>query len=121
MTKPEPLVFVGYPEISYEDGAQALILEVTSNFDSENGTFVRVQSWDTKKKHLELTPFMGRELRVTVEVVDTPEENISTNEMLLDEFETALNTSEHGWGKEAREAERKLPQLRAEILRRMEK
>jgi hypothetical protein len=42
-----------------------------------------------------------------------------TNEELLDSYANAAYWECEGWGKRAEEAERLLPLLRAEILRRM--
>ena len=66
--------FVGMGEPTYEDGKQACIIEIpgltTKAGDCEWGTFVRFQSWDTSKAHLEMHPFLNRKLLITIEVID---------------------------------------------------
>jgi hypothetical protein len=66
-----PLVFEGTPEPKYEDSRAALILAVggADYGISPGGVFVRVQSWDETTRHPELQRFIGKKIRVTVEVV----------------------------------------------------
>lgn len=70
LENPNAKVFEGKLIPSYEDGKMACICSVYSEPDSDNGMFVRVQSYDFKCEHMEITPFLNRKVRITVEVLD---------------------------------------------------
>lgn len=53
--------------IKQEDGGMALIGEIHEENDSQ--MFVRVQSWADDKQHTDIAPFLGKRVRVTVEVM----------------------------------------------------
>lgn len=57
-------------DISKQDGGQAIIITLTPKDGEESGLFVRLQSWDPKKEHSHLQPFLNKRLRVTVETID---------------------------------------------------
>lgn len=75
------LAIVGKAVSKFEDGGQALILEVNDGDDNTNYE-VRLHSWDEvplsgyhsdkeqKYKHEPLRAFIGKKLLVTVEVVE---------------------------------------------------
>lgn len=57
-------------EIDIEDGGQALIFTATQDDEEDiDGMFVRVQSWDETKKHKEMSQFIGKKIKITVEVI----------------------------------------------------
>lgn len=77
---PAPVVFeqkISEGQVAFEDGQQAMIVElsdlVSGSADSENGMFVRIQSWDTSKAHTHLQSLVGKRVRVTVEVLPDEE------------------------------------------------
>jgi len=53
-----------------EDGGQAIITHITEPTDTDNGMFIRIQSWDEQLKHEEFKKFEGRKIRITIETVD---------------------------------------------------
>lgn len=54
--------------VSLADGGQAMIAEISA--ECHDGMFVRLQSWDTSKRHLELNSLINKRIRVTVEILD---------------------------------------------------
>ncbi len=68
----EKIIYVGElkkKDVSVEDGGQAMVSDPFST-NGDNGMFVRIQSWDEKKKHEDFKKFQGRKIRVTIETVD---------------------------------------------------
>ncbi|AFU88274.1 hypothetical protein CcrColossus_gp404 [Caulobacter phage CcrColossus] len=64
------VVMEGVVDPKKEDGGMALIAEgFEHNPHEPNGMFVRLQSWDEKKEHITFNQFVGKKVRVTVEVV----------------------------------------------------
>ena len=59
---------------SREDGGQALIAERfpfnTLNSDDENGMFATIQSWDEDTEHADMQKFIGKKVRVTIEILE---------------------------------------------------
>ena len=57
-----------------EDGGQALICEnlpiVTGHSDEENGMFIVVKSWDEDTVHTDLNLFLGKKVKITIEVIE---------------------------------------------------
>jgi hypothetical protein len=53
-----------------EDGGQAVLPNLNEGETPNNGMFVRIQSWDEELKHEEIQPFLGKKVKVTVEVVE---------------------------------------------------
>ena len=53
-----------------EDGGQALITYIAEPTDTDNGMFIRIQSWDEQLKHEEFKKFEGRKIRITIETID---------------------------------------------------
>lgn len=51
----------------FEDSKQASIIEIE---DPKSNCFVRFQSWDADKEHPELSPFIGKKLKVTIEIIE---------------------------------------------------
>lgn len=64
-------IFEGDFEPIYEDGRQALYGDVVTDDVSDEGMFVRLQSWDEEKEHEALKLFAGKRVRVTVETLDS--------------------------------------------------
>lgn len=58
---------------SKEDGGQALISEYfpfkTLDSDDENGMFAIIQSWDEDTVHSDIQKFIGKKVRVTIEII----------------------------------------------------
>lgn len=57
-------------DVSVEDGGQALVSDPFNSDKEVDGMFVRIQSWDEKKKHEDFKKFQGRKIRVTIETID---------------------------------------------------
>lgn len=57
-----------------EDYNQAMICEDiiidTEHSNDENGMFIRIQSWDLSKKHIDLNNLLNKRVRITIEVLD---------------------------------------------------
>jgi len=53
-----------------DDGHQSLVYQVDDGTEEENGMFVRLHSWSTKKEHSELEAFLDKKVRVTIEVIE---------------------------------------------------
>ena len=53
-----------------EDGGQAIITHITEPTNTDNGMFIRIQSWDEQLKHEEFKKFEGRKIRITIETID---------------------------------------------------
>jgi hypothetical protein len=55
-----------------EDNNQARISEFcdVSEIDQENGILLRIISWDKKKKHKIFNNFVGRKVKITIEIDD---------------------------------------------------
>ena len=52
-----------------EDGGQAIISSIHEG--TETGTmFVRVQSWDETLAHEEIKKYLGKKVRITLEVIE---------------------------------------------------
>lgn len=69
----ERIVFVGAlkkKDVSVEDSGQALVGDPFSASSGDDGMFVRIQSWDSKKKHVDFKKFQGKRIRVTIETID---------------------------------------------------
>ena len=62
------IIVEGTAKSEYQDGDQALIIEVNSCVSE--CVFVRIQSWDESKQHRELEVLKDKRLRVTIEVLD---------------------------------------------------
>lgn len=61
-------------DISREDGGRAMVFSIDNQIDppdrdSTAGPFVRFQSWDDAKEHSEFRKFIGKRVRITIEVV----------------------------------------------------
>jgi hypothetical protein len=64
------LVLEGDAVADVEDGGKAMILYIGEQYpDEDDEVFVRVQSWSEGSDHSALDAFVGKRLRVTVEVV----------------------------------------------------
>lgn len=62
-------VKVEHSDIETEDSGCAKILTVVFNEDDEeNGMFVRIQSWDDDKKHIDFNKMIGKKIKVTIEI-----------------------------------------------------
>jgi hypothetical protein len=63
-----------FNDLDQEDNGCALILHVSDDDDTEDGMFVKVQSWaedpDLKTAHAEMHRLFGKRVRVTVEVLE---------------------------------------------------
>lgn len=64
MTK---IVAEGIYTPSTEDGGMAKYGDIDP---IEEEIFFRIQSWDETKKHLILSPFIGKRVRVTLETIE---------------------------------------------------
>lgn len=54
-----------------EDNDQALIFELTEIDENPLDTmFVRVQSWDDQKEHLQIKQFINKKIRITIETIE---------------------------------------------------
>ena len=62
-------VFEGLVHEEIEDAGAAIIAEVEDRLGTSDYMFVKLQSWDVNMKHDDLIPFLGRRVRVTVEVI----------------------------------------------------
>lgn len=61
--------FIGLStDVDIEDGGCAKILHLAD--DGHEGMFVRLQSWSESGDHTDLDQFIGKKIRVTVEVVE---------------------------------------------------
>lgn len=60
------------PFIDTEDGGCAIICQVERKREKEEDPcmFVRLQSWDDSKKHVEIKKFIGRKVKITIETID---------------------------------------------------
>lgn len=62
-------------QIDTEDGGQAVIVHHENDLrdQTDDGLFVRIQSWDSTREHTEITHLLkaatGKRIRVTIEVV----------------------------------------------------
>jgi len=64
-------------EVKFEDGKCALLWNLRKDWettgdtpdDPENGTCVKFWSWDETKEHKSIKRFIGKRVRITVEVV----------------------------------------------------
>jgi hypothetical protein len=61
--------------VTREDGGQAVIVELDTAEDEMHvpegeGMFVRLQSWSERKRHAEIEQFIGKRVRVTVELIE---------------------------------------------------
>lgn len=59
----------GLVEVRFEDGRQAMIVEIGSP-EVEETMFVRLHSWDETKVHADASQLLGQRVRVTVEIVE---------------------------------------------------
>ena len=59
------MIFEGKAIETYQDQRQALSLQL----EGSGEVYIQLQSWDTDRKHPELTPMIGRRIRVTIEVI----------------------------------------------------
>lgn len=67
-------------EVDKQDSGQALIYTFNGTKESydeseemngcEAGVFVRFQSWDTSKKHEIFNKYIGKKVKITIEVVE---------------------------------------------------
>jgi hypothetical protein len=59
-------------DVDTEDSGCAIICHVDGegHENEDTGMFVRLQSWDDDKKHVEIRKFIGRKVKITVETVD---------------------------------------------------
>lgn len=57
-------------EVDVEDGGQAMIATITEPTDTDNGMFIRIQSWDEQLEHKEFKKFVGKKVRITIETID---------------------------------------------------
>ena len=56
--------------IAVEDGGMAKMYQFVPNDDKDEGMFVRLQSWDEYKDHVDFDKLIGKKVTVTVEVED---------------------------------------------------
>lgn len=58
--------------VDVEDGGQAKIFHADGidTDESENGVFVRIQSWDENCIHANFNKLLGRKIKITIETVD---------------------------------------------------
>lgn len=43
---------------------------VAKDFETEDGMYVKICSWDESRKHLEFEKFINRKVRITIETID---------------------------------------------------
>jgi hypothetical protein len=65
------LTFWGVPSVEREDGDSSLELEILQEH-GDVGVYATIGSWDDASKHKVLTPFLGHNLRITVDVLPSP-------------------------------------------------
>jgi len=53
--------------IKSEDGGQALIYTISD--DNEIGMFIKLQSWDITKKHIDFNNLVGKKIKITIEEI----------------------------------------------------
>jgi hypothetical protein len=60
-----------------EDSGYAQIMDIVPDIDNmecpddnDNGLFVRLQSWDETKQHIDFNKFIGKKIKVTIETID---------------------------------------------------
>lgn len=59
-------------EIIIEDQGKAILTEPINDPNDENldaGMFVRLQSWDDDKIHSDFKQFIGKKIKITVEII----------------------------------------------------
>lgn len=61
--------FEGNGTLKEEDGGSALLLGEWGSKE-DDGVFVRVQSWDSNKRHAEAQKIRGKKLRIEIYVVE---------------------------------------------------
>jgi hypothetical protein len=68
------IIIEGYPDITKEDSGMAMIGMVCNDEDgdSDEGMFVRIQSWYEDKSHLEFKNLVqkNKRLRITIEQIN---------------------------------------------------
>jgi hypothetical protein len=68
--QPAKVVIEAVPEVNVEDGGCAKIAEICEDDNQDNGVFVRFQSWSEEHNHDLFDKFIGKKVRVTIEVCD---------------------------------------------------
>lgn len=58
--------------VQQEDAGASWIAEFAGS--SEEGLFVRLQSWDPDQQHAEMREFMNKRMKITVEVIEDQSE-----------------------------------------------
>ena len=61
---------LNFSDMETEDGGNFKCFIVAKDFETEDGMYVKICSWDESKKHLEFEKFINRKVRITVETID---------------------------------------------------
>jgi len=61
---------LNFLDMETEDGGNFKCFRVQKDFETEDGMYVKICSWDESKKHLELEKFINRKVRITIETID---------------------------------------------------
>lgn len=57
-------------EVETEDSGMSKIFHAgCEDYHDDNGMFVRIQSWDENKKHPQLSKFIGKRVRITIQEI----------------------------------------------------
>lgn len=68
------IILEGEVKCEKEDGGRALIAsiyhEVGKTVDSDDGLFVRIQSWSEDMNHPQMDELSGKKVRVTIEIIE---------------------------------------------------
>lgn len=56
--------------VDYQDGKQAMIVELGGDNTIDPNFFMRLQSWDESKQHDFLKSLLGKQVKITIEIIE---------------------------------------------------
>jgi hypothetical protein len=70
----EKIILEGPVECDKEDGGRVLIAQIAhvvgESENSDEGLYVRIQSWSESKMHPQMDALIGKKVRVTIEIIE---------------------------------------------------
>lgn len=70
----EKIILEGPVECDKEDAGRVLVAQIDhvvgESEDSDEGLYVRIQSWSENKNHETMNTLIGKKVRVTIEIIE---------------------------------------------------
>lgn len=61
---------LNFSDMDTDDGGSFRCFQIAKDYNTEEGMYVKICSWDEDKNHFEFEKFINRKIRITIETID---------------------------------------------------